>query len=432
MEDEQPAFRDATTGVSLSFSGAALLAHVLLGGAAVSLLPQGFPPNNVHFWSNTVIPFSSLLLGVTALVLQGTGRPRLAALLSAAEASAWACSALVGVALFPGSALLLAGIAAVGALVLGATAWSLRSLAGRGAGAAAGAGALMAGVLIWAQRGAAPGTLPIGSALVTVTGEGKDASHKERKGEIEVSCGGALSIELLLSFESRSPDRTWTVLASRGSFGTQRTLRSLQRGLGGFSARYVDDGESSLVVRQGPEALEIEAISELPRPVYSHLNSWTALHFSGDAWLYFGPTGARTFRVEPADYPSGRPSQMANLHADGMLRVVRASDGEKGPFHALAEGPLRRGEPLVIELRRRDGQGCRLVFEDWSTQASVQLSPSAGWGIPENSIQFFSQGDTGLVLLALAETGPGRGWDAVGHAAGSYRNRLRIEPLRAP
>ena len=35
-----------------------------------------------------------------------------------------------------------------------------------------------------------------------------------------------------------------------------------------------------------------------------------------------------------------------------------------------------------------------------------------------------------LVLLTLADTGPGRGFDSVGHAAGSYRNRLRVEPIQ--
>ncbi len=33
-------------------------------------------------------------------------------------------------------------------------------------------------------------------------------------------------------------------------------------------------------------------------------------------------------------------------------------------------------------------------------------------------------------MLALAETGPGRGYDSVGRAAGTYRNRMRVEPIR--
>ena len=44
--------------------------------------------------------------------------------------------------------------------------------------------------------------------------------------------------------------------------------------------------------------------------------------------------------------------------------------------------------------------------------------------------QFFKNGNETLIALTLAETGPGRGFDSVGHAEGAYKNRLRIEPIR--
>lgn len=86
----------------------------------------------------------------------------------------------------------------------------------------------------------------------------------------------------------------------------------------------------------------------------------------------------------------------------------------------------------MIELRPRDekDKGCRLVFEDWAAQVSTAPSPTAGWGVPQNSIQFFSSRSGSLVALTLAETGPGRGWASVGHAEGTYRNRIHVEPLR--
>ena len=126
--------------------------------------------------------------------------------------------------------------------------------------------------------------------------------------------------------------------------------------------------------------------------------------------------------------------QLAYLGEDLAFHVVRARDAEKGPFAELATGHLTRDEPLTIEIRPRSDtkadRGCRLVFKDWSAQVSTEASPTAGSGLPQNSIQFFARDNESLVVLALAETGPGRGYDTVGHAAGTYRNRLRVEPIR--
>jgi hypothetical protein len=69
---------------------------------------------------------------------------------------------------------------------------------------------------------------------------------------------------------------------------------------------------------------------------------------------------------------------------------------------------------------------------DWSAQASAQLCPTAGWGVPENAIEFSLNGDEltspASLFVTLAAASVGRGWDCVGHAAGTYRNRIEIEP----
>jgi hypothetical protein len=180
--------------------------------------------------------------------------------------------------------------------------------------------------------------------------------------------------------------------------------------------------------------VRVEALSKLEAPIYSHLNAWTTLRVDFDATLSFGPTGETRFALEPHDYPSGRPLHLAYLDASGTFHVVRASDGEKGPFSELGRGRLDRGEPLALVLRRRDAtdDGCQLVFEDWSAQVSTDPSPTAGWGVTQGTIQFFASGREGIVQLTLAETGPGRGFDSVGHAAGTYRNRIRIAALPRP
>jgi hypothetical protein len=140
--------------------------------------------------------------------------------------------------------------------------------------------------------------------------------------------------------------------------------------------------------------------------------------------------------VQPSDYPMGRPARLAYLAADGVFRVVEATSGEKGPFHELATGRLSRSEPLTITLYDGGTARCRIRLVDWARQSSTLLSPTAGWGLPVNAIEFSRFGteprSPAGIWVTLAGTSVGRGWDSVGHAAGTYRNRLRIEALPRP
>jgi hypothetical protein len=80
----------------------------------------------------------------------------------------------------------------------------------------------------------------------------------------------------------------------------------------------------------------------------------------------------------------------------------------------------------------------RAVFEvtldDWSAQCGVQASPTAGWGLPVNAIEFSLDGESdrsaGGMWITLAATSVGRGWDTVGHGAGGYRNRVKVRVVR--
>ena len=131
-----------------------------------------------------------------------------------------------------------------------------------------------------------------------------------------------------------------------------------------------------------------------------------------------------------SDYPVGRPCRAAYLGADGIFRVVQASNAEKGPFLELASGPLTSGEPLSITLHDEERPVCRLMFSDYAAQVSTALSPTAGWGAPCNAIEFSLSGDRSasdaMIYFTLAGTSLGRGWDSVGHAAGTYRNRMQL------
>ena len=77
----------------------------------------------------------------------------------------------------------------------------------------------------------------------------------------------------------------------------------------------------------------------------------------------------------------------------------------------------------------------RIDLKDWAKQASHQLSPTAGWGLPENAIEFFlsynyrEAKNVGMIFFTLAGTSVGRGRDSVGHGAGIYRNSMIIETL---
>lgn len=412
-------------------SAGALTLHLAVAVAALVFLPRGFALDDIHLWSNTIIPVVAALAVVAALLglVVRASAIGVSALIAAA-AGGWTSAVVTGATLFP-SSLSLGRIAvpAFAALVLLSLAWWSRERAAVSL-VALGLGGGLGVVVILAQRAPAPSTRPLGGALSDVRGE--PTSEAGMGDQIVVPCGNSeIRISPLLTFQSRSPDRTWTILSPE-THGSHRKLARYVKTPTGFGAAYIDDGESTLLAIKDLNGLDVEATSTLRAPVYSHLNAFTMVHVPFEATLAFSPTAATRFAIEPADYPSGRPVQLAYLGADLTFRVVRADDAEKGPYSELANGHLARGEPLTLEIRPRDHDdgGCRLIFKDWSAQLSTEPSPTAGWGVPQNSIQFFAQGSQGLVVLTLAETGPGRGFDSVGHAAGTYRNRLRVEQLR--
>jgi hypothetical protein len=112
---------------------------------------------------------------------------------------------------------------------------------------------------------------------------------------------------------------------------------------------------------------------------------------------------------------------------------VQASDAEKGPFASLATGRLAPADTLAITLYDEQTPIARITFDDFAAQASTELSPTAGWNVPQNAVQFSLGGDqpgsVAHIFITLAGTGVGRGFDSVGHAPGVYRNRMRVERL---
>lgn len=91
---------------------------------------------------------------------------------------------------------------------------------------------------------------------------------------------------------------------------------------------------------------------------------------------------------------------------------------------------MARSDALTITLYDAGHPAGEVVLDDWAVQADTSLSPTAGWGVTMNSIEFQRSDDdpasTASIWITLGGTSVGRGWDSVGHAAGTYRNRLRI------
>jgi hypothetical protein len=419
--------------VARTAAAVVLAVHLAAGIAALILLPHGFAPDDLHLWSNTVIPALASVVTATALVRFFFFRSRAStvSVLVAAASGGWTSAVITGAVLFPTSMspARCAAPASVALALLVFAWWAAERRALSIVALVVGGG--LGAVVILAQRAPLASTRPVGGALSEVRGE--PSSEDAAVGQVAFTCGkNKMRIKPLLSFQSRSPDRTWPLLAG-GDAGNRRKLSHYVKTPTGFRAAYIDDGESTIVAVRDKNglALDIEATSKLPEPVYARVNAWTTIHLPFEATLTFGPTGATRFPIEPAG-PAPGFTQLAYLGADLVFRVVRASATDVGPFAELAKGHLGRDEPLTIEIRPRDekDKGCRLVFKDWPAQVSTEASPSTGWGVPQNAIQLSSRDGEALIVLALADAGAGRGPGSVGHAEGTYKNRLRVEALR--
>jgi hypothetical protein len=402
--------------------------HVAACVVVLAIMPRGFAITDVHAWTNTLLPALGAIVTAIAIVRVVVYRssPLLTSALVAVYAGMWIGAAGAATILFPQS-MTMARIAVpfvVALAMIALATWAKENppftIGGLAGGAALGV------VIAFSQRAPAPSTHPAGGTLAEV--RGGSPNEAAVGGQVVVPCGKrSIRVKPLLTFESRSPDRAWTVLAPPSAFGSRRTLVGYLPSPNGFRAYYKDDGESTLVAtRDKSGGLDIEALSTLTEDVYAHLDTFTTLHWDFDATISFGPIEGPRFT------PDAGPLQIAYLGEDLALHVVRSSAAEKGPYEELARGKLGRGAPLSIEVRPVDAneKGCRVILKDWSEQASTDASPTAGFGLPQNSIQFSAANGSAFVVVALAETGPGRGWASVGHAAGTYRNRVRVEPIR--
>jgi hypothetical protein len=436
-----------------------LTVHVLLAVCWWWLQPGGFGFGHPRFWANRVGTVAVLGLSIASLWALHRERSTMLRLLLPMWPAAWGAAALAARILFPISLAWLWLVPAAAAAVFGlgvSPFWQDSSKRSRGicAGLATGS-ALAAAALVLTQRVQPPATHPANvnlpefdqsaSSSTVLAGavrlEGGVLVHSF-DGSITVPVSRlTLMIEPLLRFSSRSSDGCPTVLVHRDERDgpAPRYREGLRDGerFCAFAYDFRGQGPASLVVSSGGNAngVAIEAVTRLERLVYSHLNSFCDVEIRGHhrLSLEFSPCPGVPIDVHRFDYPIGRPARFAFLEEDETFRVVEASSGEKGPFHTLASGRLGRDEPLIITLHDQGRRHGRISLADWGGQADRGLSPTAGWGVPANAIEFSLSGDSpgspASIFITLAATSVGRGWDCVGHAAGAYRNRILIERI---
>jgi len=240
----------------------------------------------------------------------------------------------------------------------------------------------------------------------------------------------------LLNFDRISPDGFWSLLAPRKKNNRLRLRRASQDAKHCWF-QYHDTATVRLPVGQKDGFVDWTSWSPVVEGNYSHLNSFCSLVVEGhqNLALRFSPCPKEPIEVMPADYPTGRPTRFAYLTEQKEFRIVEATSGEKGPFRLLAAGTLQRDEPLSITFFENEQLLATLTLDDWAQQLSTALSPTAGWGVPMNAIEFQRSDDSRnspvAIHISLAATAIGRGWETVGHRAGIYRNRLsfQLEPL---
>ena len=418
--------------------------------------PKGFPWNHLRFWSNNVIPIIIVCGSLVCFIGMFRKKRDLVAILIPSYPVATLAFVITGRILYPISmrivflVFLLCWLAVLIALALfmirqqpiRKLLWIPTILLGV-------LSALTGAALPWSQQSCQAATKPLNPtsrpkqhSTLNQTQSPFELSNRvivspQRPGVLINDFNTQLRIYPLLTFYSKSLDRCWILFSPRSErIGKKRIFKGMRRIENGLYLEYTDEGQNVLEVRTFDTEgfVDIKAVCELPKPVYSHLNTFTEFSVKGREQIFvsFSPCPEKRIEVTPFDYPFGRPARLAYLDKTGVFRVVQAKSAEKGPFETLAESNLKKEEPLALTVYDGDNPVYRITFKDWTTQCSKQLSPTAGWGLPENAIEFsLDQEDKtkARFFITLASTSAGRGFDSVGHNTGVYRNQIRIETL---
>lgn len=417
------------------------------------LMPGGFPVGHVRFWMNAVWPIVLLLIsvvGLTALFLRRADWTKACVtMLGCMVLSITITAPLIfpdikRSVLLAATTICLLEFAVVRTLV--APSMSRRLLAGPIL-----AGIVLGAFLPIALRAEAASTVPLDLACPWdaqtdgITARDGSIQSIGAAGRVEVlPSSGAVAIKLgqvrlmvdpLLTFRSTSPSGGWSALSRQSrshASAYARLSEVLPSAVDGVSDRVLFRGAADWLGVEGQGRIEITAYSKIPNPVYSHLNTFCMMTIHGHQKLEltFSPCGKTAFEPRPADYPVGRPARFAYCDTVRTFRVVEAHSGEKGPFVTLGEGQLQ-SDRFSMGIMDNGARVATMHLDDWAMQLSTALSPTAGWGVAVNAIEFQRMDSDPrapvMIWITLAGTSVGRGWDTVGHSAGTYRNRIIVE-----
>jgi hypothetical protein len=440
-----------------------LIGQGVLATAWWWLAPGGFGPGHPRFWLNRVAAPTVAIGVIATLWALRRERWRPLRLLLAAWPAAWAAMALVLRSLFPITMTglwLMPFVMAAGMGFAAIRPWRTGTIGRRWLGglAATVCGSALAGAATAAALRPPAADTHLLNVSIATEGPADTPRGRIQPGSLQLDAGATIQtsdgslmarvrpitiqVKPLLTFLSRSPDGSPVVLVpERERAGPEPRLRDGWRiGERSCCLAYHFPGQGPATLRAAGEpdsgAIALEAATRLDGPVFSHLNSFCDVEIRGHRRLAleFSPCPGALIEVRHFGYPAGRPVRFAFVSADRTFRVVEASSGEKGPFRTLARGRLEPEQALTITIHDDGRAVARISLDDFSAQADTSLSPTAGWGVPVNAIEFsladVTPSSPASVFVTLAGTSVGRGWDCVGHRAGTYRNRMRLEPVR--
>lgn len=420
-----------------------LTMHLIAAVVWLVTMPSGFPSTTTAYWVNEVAPWLVLSWALLAIVASAVKRlASLAPALLVPLPAFWIAFGASMRFMYPSSSGGLWMGPMLGGMVLSALwvrrfgwkperAWLVPLL-------------LLPSVWVgWrgplALRAPDAATHPLATALPTTpTGRAdskvvkltRDAQLRPSEGRLVLRHGDhILTVQPLLAFDDRSPDRTLVSLAPPDeNTATSRKLEAVAHEGGAWTMRFA--GEPTVLeasVEGG--GINLVASTQLAREVYSHASTFTELTLRGHKQLFveLSPIPKRRFEVRAFS----DPSRFAYVDAAGMFHVVEGRGVGKGPYTDVATGKLGPNDALTITLYDGDTLLFALRFDDWAKQAATAPSPTAGWGVPQNVIQMMRSGAAAdapaLITLSLASTAIGRSTQSVGYAPGVYRNRLRVE-----
>ena len=414
------------------------------------LSPKGFPIDSSRFWLNSVLPFVVVAVALVGLIAMHRRRWSSAATVVLCFAAAWLAGAIFGRVLFPVSLrlvwLLPLFVSAVGIACF----YRLRSGEPRRSRFRLFCSlpfALVGFFVILAQVPPVPSTNPLNietpeserpqssGSIASAFKLGSNYEFNTASAELTMTSGDIrITCSPVLEFHRISPDGFWSLLAP--AMDERRYPIAETTSAAGHTIRYNNDAVVMLSTPTTDNLLRIVAHTPIRQDTFSHLNTFCYFEVYGHRKLSlsFSPCPDDEVQVLPSDYPTGRPARVAYLDEAGEFRVVEAISGEKGPFRKLVGGELARGNPLTIKFQDESRPVASITLDDWSSQLSTARSPTAGWGLPTNAIEFQRLGDAPSspvgIWVSLAAASVGRGWDTVGHLAGKYRNSLtfRIFP----